>query len=43
MFSGVNTLWTVLINEPVINEIKTLNKRTKADVILRFDFMNSLY
>ena len=39
MFSGVNTLWTVLINEPVINEIKRLNKRTKADVILRFDFM----
>ena len=41
-FSGVNSFWTVLNNEPVIREIDKLNKRSKAETITTFDF-STLY
>ena len=34
----INTLWIVLNNKHVINKIKRLNKRNKADTITMFDF-----
>ena len=41
-YSGVNSFWTVLNNEPVINQINKLNERNKAETITTFDF-STLY
>ena len=41
-FSGINTFWTILNNRPVIDNIKKLNKRNKANSITCFDF-STLY
>ena len=38
-FSGNNTFGTVVNNKPVINKIKTLNKRDRADTLITFDFL----
>ena len=37
-FFGNNTFWTVLNNEPVINKIKSFNKRYNSYTIMTFDF-----
>ena len=37
-FSGINTFCNVLNNGLVMNTIKTLNKRNKADTIMTFHF-----
>ena len=37
-FPSIFTLWTILDNEPVINKIKTLNKRNKGDIVATLDF-----
>ena len=41
-FSGVNSFWTVLNNEPVIKQMKKLNERKMAETITTFDF-STLY
>ena len=42
IFSGVNSFWTILNNQPVINSINSLNNRGKATSISCFDF-STLY
>ena len=41
-FTGVNTFWVVQNNKPVLDTIKSLNKRKKARSISTFDF-STLY
>ena len=38
LFSGIDTFWTILNNESVINTIKTLNIGNKTDTIMIFHF-----
>ena len=37
-FPSIFTIWTILDNEPVINKIKTLNKRNKGDIVTHWIF-----
>ena len=41
-YSGINTFWTILNNQPVINTINNLNERKKANSVTCFDF-STLY
>ena len=41
-FSGINSFWVIQNNEPVINSIKKMNKRSSARSISTFDF-STLY
>ena len=38
-FTGVNAFWVVQNNNPVINAMNGLNKRTKAFSVSAFDFL----
>ena len=42
VFSGINTFLIAVNDVTVINDIKTLNKRSKADTTTTFDF-STLY
>ena len=39
-FTGVNTLWVVQNNKPVIDAMNELNKRRKVTSVSTFDFSN---
>ena len=38
LYSRINTFWIVLNNEPVVNKIRTVNKRNNANKIMKLEF-----